>query len=338
MAFRGGGHVDQETNTIAVEPELDDADKSWMSPAAPVRSTAVYLHSGWRCGSTYIWSLFRKSPQAMCFYEPFHEALARSNAKKLLRDSNSSWNSRHPDMELPYRHEYLPLVGFGGIRGYQDKFAVARYFPSDDGVAPELQYLRRLLTHASRTGKSAVFGFSRSLARSAAIKQALGGYHIVIQRDPLQQWLSCRSYRVNDALPYFELCHFLILALASPNSPAARVAQHLGLPRPPADRFRYQYRFLREALWPWSDEFSYRAFLAVYELSFAIARPTADLVIDVDRLHRDCAYGRKVHATVLARTGFTLQLGECRMGAHDPSQVTFDVAAVERETSRLLRQ
>jgi hypothetical protein len=329
--------VDQEIN-IAIEPALEDADRAWSHAAVPARHTAVYLHSGWRCGSTYIWSLFRKSPHAMCFYEPFHEALSRSNAKKLLRDTNSSWNSRHPDLELPYRHEYLPLVGFRGIRGYQDKFAVARYFPSEDGVAPELQYLRRLSAHAARSGKSPVFGFSRSLARSAALKQALGGYHIVIQRDPLQQWLSCRSYRLNDSLPYFELCHFLILALAPPGSPAARVAEHLGLPRPPEDRFRYQYRFLREALWPWSDELSYRAFLAVYELSFAVARPMADLIVDMDRLHGDSPYGNKLRNEILARSGFTLNLGGCRMGSHDPGQVTFDVAAVERETLRMLRQ
>jgi hypothetical protein len=330
--------VDQETNSLEIELELEDADKPWSFAGVPARHTPVFLHGGWRCGSTYIWSLFRKSSQAMCFYEPFHEALSRCNTKRIRRETHASWNSRHPSLELPYRHEYLPLLGLRGIRGYQDKFAVARYFPSNDGVEPELQFLRRLLTHASRAGKSAVFGFSRSLARSAAIKKALGGYHVVIQRDPLQQWLSCRSYTLNDALPYFELGHFLILALAAPGTPAARVAQHLGLPRPPEDRFRYQYRFLRDALWPWSDEFSYRAFLAVYELSYAIARPSADLLIDVDRLHRDPVYGNKVRTAVFARTGFTLNLSECRVGAHDQSKLTFDVASVERDTQRLLHQ
>jgi hypothetical protein len=330
--------VDQEADSLSSTLELEDTDKPWSFAGVPARHTSVFLHSGWRCGSTYIWSRFRQSPYAMCFYEPFHETLSRCTARRIRRETDSSWNSRHPQLDLPYRHEYLSLMGLRGIRGYQDNFAVARYFPSQEGIAPEQQYLRRLLTLAARAGKSAVFGFSRSLARSAAIKQALGGYHIVIQRDPLQQWLSCRSYRVKDDLPYFELCHFLILALAPPGSPAARIGQQLGLPRPPPDRFRYQYKFLRAAIWPWSDEFSYRAFLAVYTLSHAIANPQADLLIDMDRLHRDGDYGNKLRGTVFGRTGLLLNLDECRMGTHDLSQVSFDVGAVERDTARMLRQ
>jgi hypothetical protein len=329
--------VDQDSDYLSSTLELEESERPWSFAGGPAKHTAVFIHSGWRCGSTYIWSRFRQSPHAMCFYEPFHETLSRCTARRIRRETHSSWNSRHPQLDLPYRHEYLPLMGFGGIRGYQDDFAVARYFPSDDGIAPELQYLRRLLALAGRGGKSAVFGFSRSLARSAALKQALGGYHIVIQRAPLQQWLSCRSYRVDDNLLYFELCHFLILALAAPGTPAAHFAQHLGLPRPPPDRFRRQHRFLRAAIWPWSDEYAYRAFLAVYILSHAVANPQADLLVDMDHLHRDSSYRNKLRSTVFGRTGFTLSLDECRMGTHDVSQLSFDAEAVERETLRVLR-
>jgi hypothetical protein len=221
--------------------------------------------------------------------------------------------------------------------GYRDDFAVGRYFPCADGIEPELKYLRRLLTLASRYGKSAVLGFSRSLARSAAIKRALGGYHIVIQRDPLQQWLSCRSYRVNEASVYFELCHFLILALAPADSPAGRFAQHLGVPRPPRGNFRKQYEFLEAAIHPWSDELSYRAFLAVHALSHEIAHPTADLTVDMDRLNTEDAYRNKIRTTVFGRTGFTLSFDASHAGKHDVNHVPFDVAAVERDTLRVLR-
>jgi hypothetical protein len=225
-----------------------------------------------------------------------------------------------------------------GIPGYRDEFAVARYFPSADGLEPELKYLRRLLTLASRAGKSAVLGFSRSLARSAALKRALGGYHIVVQRDPLQQWLSCRSYRVNEASVYFELCHFLILALATPDSPAGRFARHLGLPRPPRGSFRRQYAFLQAAIHPWTDELSYRAFLAVHALSHEIAHPTADLTIDMDRLNTDDTYRNKVRGTIFGRTGFTPSFDDSHVRKHDVNHVSFDVVAVERDALRVLRQ
>jgi len=274
----------------------------------------------------------------MCFYEPFHETLARSTAKKIRRDTHASWNSRHPALDQPYRQEYLPFIRLRGVPGYHDEFAVARYFPAAEGIEPELKYLRRLLAQASRAGKSAVLGFSRSLARSAAIKQNLGGYHIVLQRDPLQQWLSCRSYRVNEASIYFELGHFLILALAPADSAAGHFAQHLGLPRPPRVSFRKQRKFLQEALYPWSDEYSFRAFLAVHTLSHEMARPAADLAIDMDRLSSNPLYRGKVRSAIFGRTGFTLSLDDCQLGKHDASCVHFDVAAVERDTLRVLRQ
>ena len=59
---------------------------------------------------------------------------------------------------------------------------------------------------------------------AAALKHALGGYHVLVRRNARQQWLSCRSYREKVSLPYFELCHFLILALAPAGTPARRFA------------------------------------------------------------------------------------------------------------------
>lgn len=45
----------------------------------------------------------------------------------------------------------------------------------------------------------------RSLARVGAIKRVFGGHHVVLIRDPVQQWLSARSQRLKHGSPYFEL-------------------------------------------------------------------------------------------------------------------------------------
>jgi hypothetical protein len=301
----------------------------------------VFLHGGWRCGSTYVWSKFRQLQQTVCYYEPFHEILATCSSRKVRRDGPNSWNSRHPALSRPYRHEYLPLLGwFGrGVRGYRDDLAVGRFFPSHSGIGPEVRYLSGLLEHATRTGKQPVLGFSRSLARAALIKQALGGYHVVIRRNPVQQWLSCRSYRVTDRSVYFELCHLLKLALAPQRSPAGRFASHLGLPRLPAGRpFQRQYELLREALWPWSDEFSYRAFLGATLLSYEAAIPEADLLIDIDRLSEAAAYRQSVTAALREQTGLEVTFDDCHSGAaHDPKATPVDFARVQTEVRRVLR-
>jgi DNA-binding transcriptional LysR family regulator len=68
----------------------------------------------------------------------------------------------------------------------------------------ERDYLGLLIAHAARQSNHAVLGFSRSLGRMRAIKRQFRGFHVVLMRDPLQQWLSCRSYRIRSGSSYFE--------------------------------------------------------------------------------------------------------------------------------------
>ncbi len=298
---------------------------------SPKQHKAVFLHGGWRCASTYVWSRFRRNPLTTSFYEPFGESLARCSPKRIQRQTAQGWNSRHPPLALPYAQEYCALVHpfLKGVPGYRTDLALARYFPGEEGIAPEVRYVSRLIRHAQRRGTHPVLGFSRSLGRAAALKQAFGGYHVVLRRNPLQQWLSCRSYRTEVSLSYFELCHFLILALAPAGSPARSFAGTLDLPRLPRGLQR-QFKFLHSAIYPWSDDQSYRAFTAVSILSHAAAESAADLVLDVDRLGCSPAYRDNVSDKILAETGLEVDFGDCRVPVRDSHGVCVDFAAVER--------
>lgn len=303
----------------------------------PEQYEAVFLHAGWRCASTYVWSRFRRNLGTTSFYEPFGESLSRCSPKRIRRQTPQGWNSRHPPLTLPYAEEYCPLLRplLRGVPGYRKDFALARYFPTQTGIRPESRYLSRLIRHARRRGTFPVFGFSRSLGRAAALKQALGGYHIVVRRNPLQQWLSCRSYRAEVPLAYFELCHFLILALAPAGTPAHRFAAMLGLPRLPRG-LEQQYKFLYEDLHPWTDELSYRAFTAVSLLSHAAAESAADLVLDVDRLARSEQYRDAVRTRILADVGLGIDFNDCRVPVRDPALVPVDFLAIERDVRQRL--
>ncbi|MFZ0500398.1 MAG: hypothetical protein WAU49_15745 [Steroidobacteraceae bacterium] len=303
----------------------------------PEQSEAIFLHAGWRCASTYVWSRFRRIPSTTGFYEPFGESLSRCSPKRIRRQTPQGWNSRHPPLALPYAQEYCPLLRplIKGVPGYRKDFALARYFPTEAGVGPEARYLSRLIRHARRRGTYPVFGFSRSLGRAPALKQALGGYHIVVRRNPLQQWLSCRSYRHEVPLAYFELSHFLILALAPAGSPAHRFAGMLGLPRLPRGLNR-QYEALHAELYPWTEEQSYRAFTAVSLLSHATAETAADLVLDVDRLARSPQYREVVRTRILADVGLSIDFEDCLVPSRDPGLVPVDFAVIERDVRQRL--
>lgn len=296
---------------------------------------AVFLHAGWRCASTYVWSRFRRNPFTTSFYEPFGESLARCSPKRIQRQTVQGWNSRHPPLALPYADEYRALLRplLKGVPGYRKEFALERYFATR--VGPEARYIARLIRHAHSRGTYPVLGFSRSLGRAAALKHALGGYHVLVRRNPLQQWLSCRSYRSEISLGYFELSYFLILALAPADTPAQRLAATLGLPRLPRG-LQQQYKFLHAAIHPWSDELSYRVFTAVSLLSHASAEPAADMVIDVDRLGRSAQYRDAVRTRILADVGLGIDFDDCRVPIHEPALVPVDFAAVERDVRRQL--
>jgi hypothetical protein len=303
----------------------------------PEQYAPVFLHAGWRCASTYVWSRFRRNSSTTSFYEPFGESLSRCSPKRIRRQTPQGWNSRHPPLSLPYAEEYCPLLRpvMRGVPGYRKEFALSRYFAVSGGVRPEARYLSRLIAHARCRSTHPVFGFSRSLGRAAALKQALGGYHIVVRRNPLQQWLSCRSYREEVPLAYFELCHFLILALAPAGTPAHRFAAMLRLPRLPPGLAR-QYKVLHADLFPWSDELSFRAFTAVSLLSHAAAQAAADMVLDVDRLARSEQYRAAVHTRILGDVGLSIDFADCRLPARDPALVPVDFAAIERDVRQRL--
>ncbi|MBW4050336.1 MAG: hypothetical protein HIU85_02580 [Proteobacteria bacterium] len=304
---------------------------------SPKHHTAVFLHAGWRCASTYVWSRFRRNPQTTSFYEPFGEVLARCSSKRIQRVTAQGWDSRHPPLLLPYAEEYRPLLRplLKGVPGYRREFALERYFPTRKGLAPEVRYLSRLIRHAQRRGTHPVLGFSRSLARAPGLKSELGGYHVLLRRNPVQQWLSCRSYRAEVPLSYFESCHFLILALAPADSPAHRFARTLGLPPLPRG-LPQQLRALQGGPLSFSDELSFRAFTAVRLLSYAAAEPAADLVLDIDRLGLSPQYRDAMHARIRADVGLSIDFDDCKVPSHDPARVAVDFAAVERDVRERL--
>ncbi|MBS0373441.1 MAG: hypothetical protein JSR73_02590 [Proteobacteria bacterium] len=296
---------------------------------------ALYLHAGWRCGSTYIWSKFRALAGALCFYEPFHEQLARLTRRRIARATPGRWDSRHPPLAGSYLEEFRPFLWLRGVPHYAESFAAARYF-ADDELDPECTYLALLARQGAASGRLSVFGFSRSLGRAATLARRLPGLHVVIRRDPLQQWLSCRSYRVDAGHDYFELAHLLLLALARPGTPAARVARALGLPELAPGSLARQRAQLKRALRPWPEPLSYAAFVAVQRLSLAAAEPAADLVLDLETLGASERYRRHAEHTIARATGLAVDFRDCSIPRHPAPALPFDPAETGRAVARLV--
>lgn len=300
---------------------------------------SIFLHSGWRSGSTYLWNKFRELSETCAYYEPFHESTASYTKAFVAGNRPNAWHSRHPKLASPYATEYLPLVRSVGVPEYRDAFALSRYFSKPDEL-PELAYLQKLQTHAWQNEQVPVFGFCRSLGRAASIKSHLSGVHLLLMRDPLQQWLSCRSYRIgNSASAYFELSHFLILALAAKGTSGYHLARDLNIPVIAGKNVPKQLAKLQKVIPKIDDEWSFRVFLTVYVLSYLYALPYADLILDIDCMSLSAEYRKHVAQQCAKLTGLSVNFEDCRLPECYLPTLGFDVETVTWDVwSRVLDQ
>jgi hypothetical protein len=159
--------------------------------------------------------------------------------------------------------------------------------------------------------------------------------HILLVRDPRQQWYSGYVRRREAGQAYFEVMPYFILGKAE-LEPARRVARLLGIPMVDATTVDAEYQRYAAMLEAADPEQSYAAFYAVLSLSLDRALPAADLVVDIDRLSGDPIYRIGVERAVRVKTGLGVSFGDAAVARHDipPGLMNFD--AIERSISALL--
>ena len=275
----------------------------------------VFIHSLWRAGSTYVWNRFRAADRTVAFYEPFHEILGVANREELAAQSPDAWSGRHPKLDRGYYAEYLPLVRDRGIPGFQKSFTVDHYFEEDDVLAGEEPYLDLLFAHAGGTGCTPVLACCRTLARAPWLKRRYGGTHIVLTREPAQQWHSGYLRKLEGGHAYFEVMPFQIIG-KSQWEPARRLARLFGIPRYEASSFFLEHEFYFAQCGGAEFERSYAVFYALLTISMRRALEAADLVIDIDRLSSDSSYRNEIEGQVASKTGLSVTFDDSNVARH----------------------
>lgn len=275
----------------------------------------VFIHSGWRCSSTYVWDRFRALAGVRAYYEPWHEQLARVTAATIRAETPSNSGLRHPGGDAPYLREFeVVLDPAGGVRGFDPRFSLDRFWI--DPGASDLQqqvYVEGLVAAARARNETPVLACCRTLGRVGWLKRRFGGFHIVLIRDPVQQWLSFYSLRRRPRPTYFELCHYVLLSemAGCEDASQALLGARFESGAPLADRIAAVRARLKRA----PASISFQAFLAVWLRSYLKALPHADLIVDVDRLARDQAYADEVEAAIAAGSGLRPDFSDCRAPA-----------------------
>ena len=163
----------------------------------------VFVHSMFRAGSTYLFSVFRRAEELYrCYYEPMHErvAWAANDVSRLTPASSEAPKLRHPQLNKPYFEELRE-----SWRLWKDAITpdmVYQGYFSQEAQSAGVPLYRALLSAA---GPRPVFCDCRTTGRIGTLKRELGGQHLFLWRNPWDQWW---SYQLDD---YFETANQIIL-------------------------------------------------------------------------------------------------------------------------------
>ena len=145
----------------------------------------MFLHSMWRTSSTWLFTLFRRNPAYLVFYEPFNEALVSLDTA-LAQPAEPS----HPTMDDSPFAEYRRVSEEGRIRDFDVNFAYIQRLWFDFDTHCE-RYLDNLLDVAADGGRTAVLQFNRSfLCLDYFVERYGQALHLYFCRNPRDQFRS----------------------------------------------------------------------------------------------------------------------------------------------------
>lgn len=275
--------------------------------------TAVFLHGLWRSCSTYIWSRFRASPKAYCYYEPLNVGLARLNHKRMASATPDRMEAAgHPAMAEPYFAEFTPLLKkWRGVKKYHASFAYHRFILHPDAFHHSLsRYISVLTNNAVHQERIPVLGFNRTAFRIGWLKKHFNSWNCYIDRHPFDVWSSYEANRAKGN-PYFFVSWLITLDHNSAHPVFAPLVEQLPIRSSLQKLFTKQRRFYCNAVDDLSAERTYFMVFYIWLASCLHALTYSDHVFDVDCVRKD-RYGADQAALIKAACGLDLCFDDAR--------------------------
>jgi len=179
---------------------------------------AVFIHSLFRTGSTYLWNKFRESSKYYCYYEPLHQILIKYNEKTPLWDisERSSNQMHHPLLSKPYLQEYQKLLKPEiGLPYFKKSFPFDEFtrVQSDSDFK---KYINLLIQGAGK--KIPLLQFNRSALRIHWLKKTYpNALNVYLVRNPWDQWQSYVTMSEENNVDIFHVMDFLIAGIHNKN-------------------------------------------------------------------------------------------------------------------------
>jgi hypothetical protein len=273
-----------------------------VSSLNELKGCPVFVHSLFRAGSTYIFSVFRRSTSGYwCFQEPMSEFVlsVRNNRESMLAaDNDLAKVLRHPDVRESYYSE-LYSVSDECINKLEESCIYDGYFattPEHAGVP----YLSSLISSAQ--GRPFIQE-CRTSSRIGVIKKALGGCHIYLWRNPWDQWW---SYKVDH---YFDDASQMCINGSNHPEVITRLIDEIGFNGlVEGSVFQKFSWFFRRRL---SPDNSYLVFYVLWFLGLKEGVAQSELQINIDRLSDSLEYRNQIMAALEEHGVDGLDFSDC---------------------------
>lgn len=290
----------------------------------------IFIHSGWRTGSTFIWQKFREIPEIMAFYEPFNEQL---QSNKVLTLSSDSWASGHGLIEdSRYFAEFFNIVENAK---YTSDFALKNYFINDEPLTNKKEYIDSIIAEAVNQNKQPVLCFCRSLGKAAWFKKNFDASNILLVRNPIQQFASGHLQNIEKDNPYFDIVNFMIIGQAINSPMCEKIASSIGFPQILNGRWEDVYQWYKELSCSVDVEKIFSAFLSLYIISHSAALPHMDLTIDIDLVSNNVEHRKYIENKVNELITLPVDLSDARVGVNDLTKINVNYNRILRDVAGL---
>ena len=244
----------------------------------------IFVHSLWRSGSTYIFDVFRRADSYWCYQEPIHEfvLMNASHPETLLEIADEAAKAlHHPPLDKPYFYE-LYTIHFAWKDVITKKIIYDEYFASE--CSNELiNYLNVLIDNARGTP---VIQECRTSSRIGAIKDAVGGRHIYLWRNPWDQWW---SFKIND---YFDKALLMVLNAENPPVIIQKLLKEIDVLPFHHENINKEFEYYDKARLSAKD--SYSAFYTIWLLGLLEGIEHAHVCVNIDSLSTSDEYKNEI--------------------------------------------
>lgn len=278
-----------------------------------MKPSPIFIHSLFRSGSTYFFNVFRRSPAGYyCLQESLHPVVFfyRDNPQELLKFHTSLYElMRQPNLDKPVFYEVVSVSS-----AWKEKITYSAIFDgyfgsehADNGVS----FFRAILDELK--DKRVVFEECRTAGRIGLLKNALGGVHIYLWRNPWDQWW---SYKTVDHLDYQN--REIINAPNNLNA-IAKLRSHLSFQKSYTDTVSQ----IQDGVF--TAEESYLTFYLLWYLGLREGVKHANILINIDKLTESEKYREEI-LNRLAENGIEgIDISDCQIpqGSYFSEDVNF---------------